>query len=355
MQKTVDNELFRTPFSREYWRMAAAEFKNTRMMVFAALMIALRVVFKAIRIPIGPYLDINTAFVINALGAMSFGPVVAIAAAAITDTLGCLLFPSGPYFFPFIFVEIAGSLVFALFLYRAEITAKRIILARFCIDFFVNIVIQTPIMSLYYQVVLGKFYALVDLPRIVKNLVMFPFEAAVLIVLLGYAVPPLNREGVVHSRVNHLKLTRGTIAILAVLMIISMGAVAGYSVYTYNHSSLSASYSAEQRLERNMTIGDAVMSRRPDLKDELIVTVIEEATSQVLSEEVTYRAALYRVDPDLLAKRLAEGQGGMRVLWGYSKSPASKDEALTLLTRATVVLDKKTDALIRYEEDPPAQ
>ena len=76
---------------------------------------------------------------------MVFGPVVAIVAAAISDTLGCLLFPSGAYFFPFIFIEIAGSLIFALFLYRARVTATRVILSRFCIDFFVNIVMNTPI------------------------------------------------------------------------------------------------------------------------------------------------------------------------------------------------------------------
>ena len=32
--------------------------------------------------------------------------------------------PSGAYFFPFIFIEIAGSLIFALFLYRARVTVS---------------------------------------------------------------------------------------------------------------------------------------------------------------------------------------------------------------------------------------
>ena len=102
MSKT-STSLFPHPFSRAYWRTALAEFRNTRVLIFAALMIALRVIFKTVSIPIGMDLRINTAFLINAFGAMVFGPVVAIAAAAITDTLGCLLFPTGPYFFPFIF------------------------------------------------------------------------------------------------------------------------------------------------------------------------------------------------------------------------------------------------------------
>ena len=132
--------LYDHPFSKAYWKDAAAELKDVRMLVFAALMIALRVALKSLGVPIAADLKINVAFFVNAFGAMVFGPVVAIMAAAISDTLGCLLFPSGAYFFPFIFIEIAGSLIFALFFYRARVTATRVILSRFCIDFFVNIV-----------------------------------------------------------------------------------------------------------------------------------------------------------------------------------------------------------------------
>ena len=119
MQKKPDQrKLYDTPFSKEYWLQAAAEFKDLKVLLFAALMIALRVALKSVSIPIAANLRINIAFFINAYGAMVFGPVVAIAAAAVSDTLGCLLFPSGPYFFPFILTEIAGSLIFALFLYQ---------------------------------------------------------------------------------------------------------------------------------------------------------------------------------------------------------------------------------------------
>ncbi len=219
------SRLYAHPFSRDYWRDAAAEFRDTRMLVFAALMIALRVALKSIRIPVAPNLDIYVTLFVNALGAMTFGPVVAIAAAAVSDTLGCLLFPSGPYFFPFILTEIAGSLVFALFLYRTEITVKRVVLCRFCVNFLVNIVLQTPIMALYYQMMLGKSYTWFNLPRIVKNLVLFPFEAALLVLFLRYAVPPLSRLGFVRSRVKALEMTKKNILLLVGLTVVSAVAV----------------------------------------------------------------------------------------------------------------------------------
>lgn len=152
-------------------------------------MIALRVALKGLSIPIAADLKINVGFFINALGAMVFGPVVAALSAAVSDTLGCLLFPSGVYFFPFIFTEMAGSLVFALFLYRARVTATRVILSRFCVDFFVNIVMTSPIMAWYYHVVFNKSYALFQLPRIFKNLALFPLESVLLILFLMAMIP----------------------------------------------------------------------------------------------------------------------------------------------------------------------
>ena len=45
-RKPVSHKTFKTPFCREYWQLAFAEFKDTRMIVFAALILALRVAVK---------------------------------------------------------------------------------------------------------------------------------------------------------------------------------------------------------------------------------------------------------------------------------------------------------------------
>ena len=226
-----DKALFRTPFSKAYWVQAVKEFKRLDVLIFAALMIALRVALKSISIPIAANLRINVAFFINAFGAMVFGPVVAIAAAAVSDTQGCLLFPSGPYFFPFIFIEIAGSLIFALFLYRTEVTALRVTLSRFCIDFFVNIVLNTPIMWLYYQMVMGKTYKIFDALRIVKNLVMFPLEAVLLVLFLRVVIPPAQKLGFVYSGVDKLRFTKKNIIFLVVMTAVGIAAVGLYVAF----------------------------------------------------------------------------------------------------------------------------
>ena len=53
--------LYPHPFSKAYWRDAAAELKDTRMLVVTALMVALRIALKPFAIYIGPQMAIQTA------------------------------------------------------------------------------------------------------------------------------------------------------------------------------------------------------------------------------------------------------------------------------------------------------
>ena len=152
MQKNlIQHKYFRTPFSAEYWRQAFSELRNTRTLVFAALILALRIAMKPLKIPIAADINITFGFIVNALGAMVYGPVVAMISGAVSDTLGYLVAPNGAYYFPFIILEMSGSLIFALFLYSTDITPVRLILAKFCINLFVNILLNEPIMVRYYQ------------------------------------------------------------------------------------------------------------------------------------------------------------------------------------------------------------
>ena len=225
----VDRTLYPHPFSKAYWRQAAGELKDIRVLIFAALMIALRVALKSVSIPIAADLRIGVGFFVNAFGAMIYGPVVAAAGAAVSDTLGALLFPSGPYFPLFLLTEIAGSVIFALFLYSTRVTALRVILSRFCIDFFVNIVLNTPVMMAYYSIMLGKSYKVFHWPRIVKNLAMFPIESVLLILFLRAVIPAVKPLGSIPGDLSQLRFTRKNIILLAVFTVIGVAAVILYA------------------------------------------------------------------------------------------------------------------------------
>ncbi len=335
LKKDAENSRFYShPFSVAYWRQAAREITSVRMLVFAAMMVALRIIFKQISIPIGPNLRINTAFIINALGAMVMGPVLSLLCAAVTDTLGAFLFPQGPYFFPFIFVEMAGSLIFALFLYRTKLKPWRLIASRFCICFLVNIVINTPIMMIYYEMVLGKAYPVLNLPRIAKNLVAFPLEALVLMLVFRPLLPALRRMGFAVDAPDGIRPTKKTVAVAVALALLGGVAVGGYVWYDYENTSLSASYTAEQRLSRNEALGRIVLERHPELREEETVCVIESAYPRAFSPEVTYHVAVYRAD----LTGAEDPAALLTELRGLSKSKAAARSELTRLFDEDLVL-----------------
>jgi len=347
-QREQTRTVFSSPFCRDYWKQASADLHSPRMLIFAALMVGLRVALKPVGIPLAGDLRINVAFFVNAYGAMVFGPLVAILGAIISDILGYLIFPSGVYFPPFILTEVAGSVIFALFLYRCEVTSTRVILSRFCIDLFVNVLMTAPIMAMYYTMILGKNYALFDVMRIVKNLAMFPVESILLILFLKLTIPVTRRMGMVVSGTDGLRFTKRTVISLALMLAVGAGLTAAYLVNSYNTTSFSAQYSPQERLERNTEMTQWIREQHPELGGDNLLAVIESARSKVGRKEMTYEVAVYELDP---AKAEEEGLTREKIQ-GYSKSKAAAEPALTRRAGATAVTDKHSGEHLSLEVRP---
>lgn len=318
--------LYRTPFSRAYWRDAAQEFKSVKMLALAAVLLAVRVALKPLRIPLSPTLEINFGYFVNALGAMIYGPLVAIPAAAVSDTLGCLLFPNGTYFFPFIFTEIAGSLIFALFLYRAPLKGWRVVLSRFAVCFLVNIVIQTPIMLWYYQLILGKGYAIFDLPRIAKNLVMFPLEALLLLLFLNVMRPVTYRRKLTYDPPEKLGVTKRLVVFVVSLFLIGAVATGAYYAYDYNTGNHTTLFSDTERANFNRDLAERIGAG----EDELVLVSKVRRTLFHAEQEVTY--TVYKIDREALT------DDEEAALWSKKNSDVKEIEALTLVEKNLVLV-----------------
>ena len=355
MQRNIIcRKYFRTPFSADYWRQAFSELKNTRTLVFAALILALRIAMKPLKIPIAADVNVTFGFIVNALGSMVYGPVVALISGAISDTLGYLVAPSGVYYFPFIILEMAGSFIFAIFLYSTDITPSRLILSKFCVNLFVNILLNEPIMIRYYQLFFTSAYQPFVWIRIVKNIVMLPLESLVLMIVFRSVIPALSKIGYKIPGSIQLDYTKRHIALLIALFVIGAASVAGYVIYDYNTKSFSASYTASERLKKNLEMNTWVTGETPGLNEDETVTIIESARSKVGSREMTYELAVYRIDAEKFRqkheeteKAIAEGAADAKAyttdtLNGYSKSKAAKDDTLIRIGTGTAVMDKHT-------------
>lgn len=327
------NNLYKTPFTPAYWRDASAELKDTKMLVFAALMIAIRVALKLVAIPLAPNLKINTAFLANALGAMVFGPVVAAVSAVVSDFLGVLI-TGEPYFLPMVLAEIAGSVLFALFLYRAKVTPTRVILSRFTICLLVNIFLQTPLMMLYYKYMMGGAPYVLTVPKIIKNLYMFPIECVVLTVFLSFMQPITYRMKLTYNAEASLKFGKKQIALLATLFVFGCGCVTGYLFYHYDTTSLTTGYTTEERVEKNQYMHQLILDETDGGINAPSIAIIESAYKEFLGQEATYNVAFYAVDGEVTDD-----------LWELKKTPAREHDALTCVGNAVIVLNERSMAL----------
>ena len=331
------NNLYKTPFTPAYWRDAAMELKDTKMLVFAALMIAIRVALKLVAVPLAPNLKINTAFLANALGAMVFGPVVAAVSAVVSDFLGVLI-TGDVYFLPMVLLEISGSVLFALFLYRAKVTPTRVILSRFAICLLVNVFLQTPLMILYYKYMMGGASYVLTVPKIIKNLFMFPIESVVLTVFLAFMQPILYRMKLIYNAESTLQFGKKQIALLATLFVFGCGCVTGYLFYHYDTTSLTTGYTTEERLEKNKQMHEIIETEAGGNADAPSVAIIESAYKTFLSREITYNVAYYAVSGEVSDD-----------LWELKKTPASKHEALTREGSAVIVVNDRTGDVVDFQ------
>lgn len=339
-RKQKSTAIYKTPFCAGYWRDAFAELKDTKMLVFAALIVALRVALKTVvRIPLGPNLDITPAFMANALGAMVYGPVVGALGAIVSDVLGVML-RGDTYFLPYVLTEISGSVIFALFFYRQKITPTRVILSRFSICLFVNILLQTPIDMLFQYVTYGYNNVVITIPRIFKNLFMFPLESVVLTVFLSAIQPITYRMKLTYISDAKLSFNKKQIVLLVALVLVGVVSIFAYLPMHYSNTSLSASYSTEERIEANQSMQPIVLAQTDDWDNVTTMTCVESAYGKFLSKEITYTVAIYTVE---------EGVEVTDDIWKLSKSKAAKHEALTRVGTATIVVNDKTGETVSFE------
>lgn len=211
---------------KSYWKEAARGFSNVRILAFAALIVALRVAVKLIKIPIAAGLNITFDCYVNALGSFVYGPVMALAVGAVSDTLGAIIAPSGPYFFPFIFTEMLSGFIFGLFFWRRTPTVGKTLASKFTVNFVCNIILTSVLMKWYYYVLYGvekaEAYAIINLVRIVKNLVMFPIEAFLIVIVLNAALPVLRSQRIISSDAKTMKMEKKHYWIIGALLVLSV-------------------------------------------------------------------------------------------------------------------------------------
>ena len=168
----------RSGFLRSQFSDSLHSLSRTQTITTAGFLLAIQMVLSSYGvIEVSDSLKISLAHLAVAPTAILFGPVVAGLQGALSDLLGFLLKPSGPYFPGFTLSAALLGVVYGLLLYKTKRSAWQIIAARVIVCVVINIGLNTLFLTMLY----GPS-RLATLPlRAMKNALQLPFDCMLLL------------------------------------------------------------------------------------------------------------------------------------------------------------------------------
>ncbi len=157
---------------------------NTKMLVTAAILIALNIVLSRFLSINAWNIKIGFTFISLFVAAYFYGPVLAAIVAGLGDFLGATLFPIGAYFAGFTLTAVLTGLLFGFLLYKKQ-TAIRVICAVLIDQFILGLFLNTYWISVLY----GASFKALFMTRIFQSMIM----TVVQIVTIGVLTKMLAR------------------------------------------------------------------------------------------------------------------------------------------------------------------
>ena len=187
---------------KELYQQSLQELCHTKTVVLCGLLAALAIVLRVClsslyanlemmkcllsmvaSIQLGPYIKIGFSGLPNRIVEFLFGPAVGCLFGGALDLLKYVLKPDGPFFFGFTFNAMLSGLIYGTLLYRRPVSIKRIVIA----EFFVKLVINCGLNTLWISMLYGKGFIALLGPRVIKNVIMLPIDSFILFFALTYA------------------------------------------------------------------------------------------------------------------------------------------------------------------------
>lgn len=220
---------FYSPLQKAYWRDAADNLHSVRWLTITALLTAARIALGSLFIPVGEASRIYISFFATALCATLCGPFLAGISGFGADIIGYLLFPSGAFFPGYTLTAILSGMLYALFFFRRPITLPRVFLAKFSVNFLINVGLG----SLWSAMMFGKGYYYYLAKNLLKNAIMCPLETLLLFIFLKAMLPILARMGFAPAKQGEVAFWRhsdGAATIRKELLFAALALVIGAGV-----------------------------------------------------------------------------------------------------------------------------
>lgn len=167
--------------------------KSVNYLALIAIFIALKIAIGTFFIPVGDNLRVYFTFAITAVESAIIGPIPALVSGFVSDLLGFLIHPFGPFFAGYVLSSMLGSLVYALFLYDTTITITKLALAKTIVNLFVNALLG----SIWSTILYSKGFIFYVSSSLIKNIALLPFEILGLVLLFNALIPFLEKKNLI--------------------------------------------------------------------------------------------------------------------------------------------------------------
>ena len=164
-------------FIKTQFSESAKTLKRTQTITTVGILLAIQMILSSFGVfQLTESVKISLAHLALAPTAMLFGPVAAGIQGALSDFLGYLLKPTGPYFPGFTLTAMLLGVIYGMLLYRTKRSLWQIILARVIVALFLNICLNTVFLAMLYG---PAQWAALPL-RAIKNLLQLPIDCVLL-------------------------------------------------------------------------------------------------------------------------------------------------------------------------------
>ena len=159
---------------------AVRELHDPRTLATAAVLSAVHLVLNQFTIPVSQLLEVGFDFLAVAAIGYLCGPWVAGLSGIVTDLLGYILRPNGPYFPGWTLSAVLVGVLYGLWLYRRPIKLWRVVLCKLNMVLLFNFLL-TP---LWLHITYGQSFVVLSSLRLVKNVIKFPLDILLLMLVL---------------------------------------------------------------------------------------------------------------------------------------------------------------------------
>ena len=158
---------------------ALSEVRRVKSIAGTAMLAALNLVLNQFTIMVSQMLEIGFAFLTAACAAYLYGPWLAGLAGIVTDTIGYLFRPNGPYFPFFAINEFLLGFIYGCWFYKKPVTLLRTFLACLTVVLVINLCLSPIWLNMMY----GNA-AIISGIRLIKNMIKLPVDTLLLYTIL---------------------------------------------------------------------------------------------------------------------------------------------------------------------------